>query len=277
MKRYSLLIYLLFWCASVLAQPSRHSAQSYLGFDRNDYPGDAQMKSLRKTFTFTGYWLNNPPGEWTNTWSGKRRKIEAMGFGFLVLFNGRTYASIRSGDPAALGKSDGLTAAKATAREGFPKRTIVFLDQEEGGRLLPEQRTYLHAWIDAVTASGYLAGVYCSGVAFKEGNGSVVITADDIGKNAGGRKITYWVSNDACPPSPGCTTSHPASPTTSGLAFVDIWQYAQSPRRKDITSACAKTYSADGECYPPGSEKARLHVDLNVATSSDPSHGRGGR
>jgi hypothetical protein len=42
------------------------SAQNstYLGFDRNDYPGDANLHVLRQTFSFTGYWLNNPP--WSN-------------------------------------------------------------------------------------------------------------------------------------------------------------------------------------------------------------------
>ena len=48
--------------------------------DRNDYPGDANMAALRKTFAFTGYWLNNPPGATNNTWQGKRKVIQAMGY-----------------------------------------------------------------------------------------------------------------------------------------------------------------------------------------------------
>jgi len=40
------------------AEPTR----AYLGFDRNQYPGDANLKALRQTFSYTGYWLNNPPG-----------------------------------------------------------------------------------------------------------------------------------------------------------------------------------------------------------------------
>src|ERR1700756_749531 len=36
--------------------------RAYLGFDRNDYPGDANLAVLRRTFSFTGYWLNVPPG-----------------------------------------------------------------------------------------------------------------------------------------------------------------------------------------------------------------------
>src|SRR5256885_3970033 len=52
---------------SGIAAPESHSA--YLGFDRNDYPGDQYLPLLRKTFRFTGYWLNRPPGATTNTWA----------------------------------------------------------------------------------------------------------------------------------------------------------------------------------------------------------------
>ena len=48
------------------------SYAAYLGFDRNDYPGDANLRILRHTFSFVGYWLNVPPGAAYNTWAGKR-------------------------------------------------------------------------------------------------------------------------------------------------------------------------------------------------------------
>jgi len=275
---YSLVILAILLPPLVPAQHSGHSTKTYLGFDRNDYPGDNALGTLRKTFAFSGYWLNNPPGENTNSWTGKRRKLERSGFGFLVLFNGRSYAQIQTGDAKELGTSDGHAAVLAAKHEGFPKRTIIFLDQEEGGRLLPQQRAYLHAWIDAVNASGYRAGVYCSGVPFTEGNGTRVITAVDIKSNAGKRDISFWVSNDNCGPSRGCVTVKQALPAASGVPFADIWQFAQSPRRKEMTANCAKTYSSDGECYAPGfSAQKRLHVDLNTARSPDPSNGRGGR
>src|SRR5580693_4800195 len=44
----------------------------HVGFDRNDYPGDDALPTLRKHFSFVGYWLTNPPGETTNPWIGKR-------------------------------------------------------------------------------------------------------------------------------------------------------------------------------------------------------------
>jgi len=111
---------------------------AYLGFDRNDYPGDSSLKLLRGKFSFVGFWLNKPPGASSNLWTGKRRVAQELGFGFLVVFNGRTFAQIRAaGDATALGASDGATAVSSARHEGFPARTIIFLDQEEGGRLAP--------------------------------------------------------------------------------------------------------------------------------------------
>jgi Domain of unknown function (DUF1906) len=276
-QRRALLLLLLAFSAAA-AQSPRSSTRFFLGFDRNGYPGDQNLAALHKTFSFAGYWLNNPPGENANSWVGKRTRLREAGFGFLVLFNGKSYAQIRNTDVAAIGRNDGQIAASAATREGFPPGTIIFLDQEEGGRLLPQQRAYLHAWVDAINARGFSAGVYCSGVPFEEGAGTVIVTADDIRRNAGNRKITYWVSNDVCPPSPGCVALNAPDPARSGTDFVDVWQFAQSPRRKEMTSSCAKTYNADGECYAPGIPlKLQLHVDLNSATSADPSRGRGAR
>ncbi len=268
---------------AVSSQPLLNSSErpaahvGYIGFDRNDYPGDSNLKTLRQTFSYSGYWLNNPPGAKTNSWTGKRKALQVAGFGFLVLFNGRTYAEIKSaGNAVKVGRSDAAAAVSAARAEGFPLQTILFLDQEQGGRLLPEQRAYLHAWIDGVNTAGFVAGVYCSGIAAKEGSGASIVTAEDIRANAGGRKITYWVVNDSCPPSPGCTVSRKdLLPGASGMSFADVWQFSQSPKRTDFARGCPANYNKDGNCYPPGVDPAqRLHVDLDVATSSDPSRGR---
>ena len=114
-------------------------AVTYLGFDRNDYPGDENLPALRKTFSFTGYWLNNPPGAKANSWRGKRETVQRAGFGFLLLFNGRAYAELKSApNPGAF---DGAAAAQAAKAEGFRRGSVIFLDQEEGGRMLDEQNT----------------------------------------------------------------------------------------------------------------------------------------
>jgi hypothetical protein len=276
------------WALAFSGLPSVAQSASYLGFDRNDYPGDANLKPLRKTFSYTGYWLNNPPGETSNTWVGHRGAVEAAGFGFLVLFNGRLYAELKSVENAVqLGESDAAAATTTARREGFPSPTIIFLDQEQGGRMLPEQKAYIYSWIDGVTAAGFRAGVYCSGIAAKDdGN---VVTAEDIREHAADalpdahagngahatRKIVFWAINDACPPSPGCAFPElPPSPGKSGVSFAEVWQFVQSPRRRDVAAHCTN-YNRNGSCYPPGiGQSENLYVDLNSATSADPSHGR---
>jgi len=262
------------FCLSLSVARGQSQSSSYLGFDRNEYPADTNLKTLRQTFSYAGYWLNNPPGMSSNSWAGHRAAVEAAGFGFLVLFNGRLYSELKTASRATqLGRSDAHAAAAAAQREGFPHATIIFLDQEQGGRMLPEQKAYIYAWVDGVTAAGFRAGIYCSGMASPdEGH---VVTAEDIREHADGRQIVYWATNDACPPSPGCTfPQHSPMPAQSGVDFAAVWQFAQSPWRKDVAAHCAN-YSRDRNCYPPGVSAAQgLHVDLNSATSSDPSHGR---
>ncbi len=246
--------------------------QAYLGFDRNVYPGDANLEGLRQTFSYTGYWLNHPPGESTNTWAGHRAAVEAAGFGFLVLFNGRLDAELKTvANATRLGRSDARAAASAALREGFPRAAIIFLDQEQGGRMLPAQKAYIYTWVDSITAAGFRAGIYCSGIpATDDGN---VVTAEDVRESAGTREIVYWAINDACPPAPGCAfPQHPPNPGESGVRVAEVWQFAQSPQRKDAAGRCTN-YSRDGNCDAPGIGVG-LPIDVNTASSADPSHGR---
>jgi len=249
---------------------------SSLGMDRNDYPGDANMQALKKTFAFTGYWLNNPPGAAGNTWTGKRQPLQKMGYGFLLLFNGREYADLKaSGNAAKTGTHDAEGAVQAAQREGFPKHAIIFLDQEQGGRMLPEQRAYIHAFADGVVRGGYRAGVYCSGIPYRESGSTTVVTANDIREHAEGRDLAFFISNDHCGPSRGCVfPANPPKPSASGVSFASAWQYAQSPRRPEMTASCRATYAANGSCYPPGLAASGLYVDVESATSADPSAGR---
>jgi hypothetical protein len=261
---------------SVSQSHAAANASAYLGFDRNNYPGDQNLKALRESFSYTGFWLNLPPSAKTNTWSGKRRTLQSAGFGFLVLFNGRLFNELKSVSYASkLGKSDAQAAVAAAQREGFPAKSIIFLDQEQGGRMLPEQKAYIYAWVDGVSVGGFLAGIYCSGIsALKEG-GEDVVTANDIRQNAGARKIVYWVTNDGCPPSPGCVfPKRSPSPAKSGVDFADVWQFAQSPKRPEVAASCPG-YNRDGNCYPPEMDVGKhLHIDVNTAATADPSRGR---
>ncbi len=266
--------------------PGPASARSFTGFDRNTYPGDDRLAELHQHFEFTGYWLNNPPGEQTNTWSGHRQRLLNAGFGFVVLFNGRLDAEIRHAHttPESLGKGDASNAIVAARREGFPGGTVIFLDQEEGGRLLPEQAAYFFGFTQAIAASPYKPGAYLSGQPSDDGPGtngkrSMVTTAQDVRETITAKHyhpVALWVARDACPPAPGCTVTPDAvgslGPKDSGTVDAIVWQYAQSPGRPELTRACSKTYAKDGNCYAGVSQD--IYLDLNLANSPDPSHGR---
>lgn len=142
--------------------------------------------------------------------------------------------------------------------------------------MLPEQGTYIHAWVDGVVRRGYRAGIYCSGIPFRESSAVSIVTANDIREHAGSREIHFFISNDQCGPSPGCVFPKPAPPPSeSGVTFANAWQFAQSPRRLEMTVACRQTYAPDGNCYPPGMPTtSSLYVDVDTADSPDPSQAR---
>ncbi len=261
--------------------------KAYLGFDRNTHPGDAALPVLRKSFTFVSFWLSAPPGEKTNTWTGKRELLRSQGFGFVVLYHGPQISELQSiwsesrvnrtdqlqAQAEKKGTADASQAAAAAKKEGFPSHTVIFLDIEEGGRLPAVYHVYLRAWVDQLAGAGYRAGVYCSGMPVSEGRGATIITADDIRNNLGSRDLIYWVYNDACPPAPGCVVPQsPPPPSKSGIPYAQIWQFVRSPREKETAAHCSG-YSRDGNCYAPGDTAHSWFLDLNTATSADPSGG----
>ncbi len=221
--------------------PAKACQKTYLGFDANDYPGDDLLPALRKQFSFVGYYLTNPPLTDHNSWIGKRATLLRNGFGFLVVANGRVdqeiLASQKAGKSApVLAREDAATAVAAARHEGFPPRTILFLDQEDGGRMLPEQADYVLAWTEAVADSAYQSGVYASGEPVPDGRGpdgrpQTITTIKDLRARvvAGHlRPISFWVYRGACPPAPGCVV-HPASPPEidlSGEPDATAWQFA---------------------------------------------------
>ncbi len=251
----------------------------YRGLDRNDYPGDDTMLELHKTFAFTGFWLTSPPGATANTWLGKRAVLRAQGWGFLLLANGRLDRDIvkeqKEGvKPADIGKLDAAVVIASAKQEGFPVGATLFLDQEEGGRLLEEQAGYLLGWTEAVAASTYKPGVYASGQLVQDEPGVMIDTIRDIRARVKAGKlheVAMFDAQDACPPAPGCTVQ--AKPLSeAGEPDLVAWQYAQSPRRPAITKSCTVAYAADGNCYAPNVPGTFLDMDL--AREADPSHGR---
>lgn len=265
-------------CSAQAVAPAKATA-GFLGFDRNLYPGDQTLPVIAKRFSFIGYWLNDPPGMQSNTWTGKRTLIRSQNLGFLVLWNGRLDKEIlgkaKSGtSAAALGQADARDAVLAAKREGFPVGATLFLDQEEGGRLLQEQGDYLFAWTEAVSTGGYHAGAYVSGQPVPDGPGKTITTAQNINDVVAAKhlhSVALFVAQDSCPPSNGCTVMAP-SLRESGTQTAIAWQFSQSPRRPAITQACMRTYANDGNCYVP--ELPGVFLDLDVAAERDPSHGR---
>ncbi len=255
--------------------PQGATPRSYLGFDRNLYPGDSSLPILRKSFAFTSYWLSPPPGEKSNTWKGKRELLLSHGFGFLLLYRGRDSSELKN-ETDAMGKGiqDSRDAAASAKSEGFAAGTIIFLDIEEGGRLPASYHLYLRAWSEELKRAGFRAGVYCSGMPVKEGPGVTITTADDVRNDAASCGIAIWAYIDFCPPSPGCAfPQHPPPPSSSGIGYAAVWQFAQSPRRKEFTAHCPAKYHKDGNCYAPNDTAHKWFLDVNTATSPDPSGG----
>src|SRR5262249_28742812 len=143
-------------------------------------------------------------------------------------------------------------ASAAARAEGFGPRTVIFLDVEEGGRLSTAFHGYLHGWMDELSRVDFRPGVYCSGMQVSEGQGISITSAEDIQDHIGHRELSYWIYNDACPPSPGCVKGENApAPAASGVSRAVVWQFAQSPRRKEFTARCAASYYRDN-CYADG-------------------------
>ena len=250
-----------------------------IGFDSNDYPGDDALPILRRHFAFAGYWLTNPPGERTTPGSANATPSSATTSASSSSPTAKPTPkspapNATAPHPPRSAHNDAATAIAAAQREHFPAHTILFLDQEEGGRLNANQSTYLLAWTEAVAHANYLPGVYASGQPVDDAPGKTITTIQNIRELVAAQhlhEIAFWVYQDACPPANGCTLTPPPI-TASGTPDVIAWQYAQSPRRKEITAACAKTYAPDNNCYAPNLPNFTL--DLSVATTADPSHGR---
>lgn len=267
--------------ANTAPSPQGAAPRSHLGFDRNIYPGDDALPLLRKTFAFSSFWLSPPPGEKTNTWHGKRGLLLQNGFGFLVLFRGREEKELNSLEGASRkAEEDGRATVEAAKREGFGPQTIIYLDIEEGGRLSPAYHRYLTQWLWQVSPVYFQGGFYCSGIPVQEGEGRKITTCQDIFEDLAprSRAFSLWVYNDVCPPSPGCAfPEDPPPPSVAGRDFcatcVAVWQFAQSPRRKEFTARCPANYHRDGNCYAPFDTTHSWFLDLNTATSADPSQG----
>ena len=246
-------------------------SESYLGFDTNVYPGDRAMRAYRDgntPYEWVGYYLAAPCHK-DHSWSGKRERIESMGYGTAVLYVGqqawpqrpvsrkhrsaaqrRKYrASVNSSNQCTRvkltgteGANDATDAIVRTTNEGFPEGTVIFLDVEYMDRTPVAMRDYYRAWVTKVLVQGrYRPGVYV------HTHNATLVYRDlrEVYAAAGAKsEAAFWVA--------GSGDFGPGSlPQEVGHTFASAWQ-----GRLDIIER---------------RNGIQLPIDVSVASVSSPS------
>jgi hypothetical protein len=243
-------------CASA-AQPGRGAAPrspaGVPGFDTREYPGDAAMAQwrARSPYRWVGYYLSAPCYT-GRSWQGKRSALDRMGWGTAVLFVGEQDWAAGGAPPAdsvparctrtnvtaARGAADGAEAVAAARAEGFPARTVLFLDADRTDSVSVALRSYVGRWAGAVREGGYVAGLYA------HQRNAEPLRAAMRSEGAGGGSVPLWVASEA-----GFDLDRP--PSASGVPDAEAWQGAF-----DVTEIWGE---------------ASLRIDRNVAASASPS------
>ena len=218
---------------------------AYPGFDTSLYPGDAAMAAWRypsSPYYWTGYYLPAPCHR-DVTWAGKYNTLTTMGWGVAAIYVGQqdwsqipqsvvvrgavlsaqasqSIATEAATCSASLLSTDQGTAeaADAVARlrtDGFPDRSVVFLDVEFVTSVTPALLEYYRAWIVGVLRDGrYRPGVYAA----KSNATTLRVAALDAYRSAGSNEDPpFWIAS-----STGFSLG--ASPTAVGLDFAKLWQ-----------------------------------------------------
>jgi hypothetical protein len=175
----------------------------FAGIDLRDYPGDAAMRRLRKSYRFTGYYLvspNHPGDSWNGRW---RSSLRAMEWGVAVLYVGQQVGDLTDEQ----GRIDGRDAVARAAAEGFPDGAVIYLDVEHHDEVDEDLSTYVATWVKEVAADAkhkMRPGIYCH-----------VANAKALRAVAG--DVPYWVSG-------GSDFSLDRAPAASGISFATAWQ-----------------------------------------------------
>jgi hypothetical protein len=210
-----------------------------MGFDTHTYPGDKTMAAWKAApgapYRWVGYYLPSPCHR-DKSWSGKRQKLVEMGWGLAVVYVGqqtwgrkprplsaaRTAALVNSSKPcnadlvtAERGRADGDDAIAATEREGFPARSIVFLDIERMEKMPQAMRDYYRAWSRELLTDGrYRPGVYVHAH-----NAQTVY--DDVKTEFAAAGVDeeprIWIAS-------GRGYEEGKAPQDVGFAFAGVWQ-----------------------------------------------------
>jgi hypothetical protein len=237
-----------------------------MGFDTHTYPGDKTMAAWKAApgapYRWVGYYLPSPCHK-DKSWSGKRQTLVEMGWGLAVVYVGqqtwgrtprplsakRTAALLKAGKTCNAdlispdrGRVDGDDAIAAAEREGFPERSIVYLDIERMEKMPAAMRAYYRAWSKRVLEDGrYRPGVYVHAY-----NAQVVY--DDVKAEfvAAGleEEPRIWVAT-------GHGYEEGKAPQDVGFAFAGVWQ-----GMIDVARTVADI---------------KLPLDVNVSSWSSPS------
>lgn len=218
--------------------------ESYSGFDRSDplTPGQFDWLQKNSNAKWVGGYLPSP-SHGARTWCGLWQGLKAKGWGLAPVYVGRQVMGPGSHDvTAANGALDGRNAARQMAAEGFAAGSFVYLDHESPSQAFITSG-YTAAWIDAVQAGGFGAGVY----------GSFLQGSQFAGLRANVRVWVYHVPTVARTNFP--TDDFPdLDPAASGFAGAFAWQSRDNIAIPDAAA--------------PG---GWLVVDLDVAKTADPS------
>lgn len=246
-------------CASSSTHtPTSDSLKVYPGFDIWKYPGEDALRAWREAspYQWIGYYLPSPCRR-DSSWIGKRKAIKEMGYGFAVVYMGQQVFEhmpaendlpperiicSRSLLTPKQGRLDARDAIAGATREGFPKKTTIFLNVELVSDVSDSLAAYYRAWTKEVLRDGtYLPGTY----AHRENAADLFEVASKVYRQAGrSDEPSFWVAGSS-------GFSLESSPKDVGLPFADIWQGTHNVERTwgDVT----------------------LRIDENVATRSSPS------
>jgi len=210
-----------------------------MGFDTHTYPGDKTMQAWKAApgapYRWVGYYLPAPCHK-DKSWTGKRQKLVDMGWGLAVVYVGqqtwgrkprkmspqRVAQMQKSGKNCNAdllstdqGRVDADDAIAATQNEGFPERSVVFLDIERMEKMPQEMRDYYRAWSKRLLEHGrYRPGVYVH-----KHNAEAVYNDVKAEFAAAGidEEPRIWVAS-------GRGWEEGKAPQDVGFAFAGVWQ-----------------------------------------------------
>jgi len=241
------------------------TAGKHLGFDTHTYPGDKTMQAWKSApgapYRWVGYYLPAPCHR-DVSWVGKRQKLVNMGWGLAVVYVGQQtwgrtprptpqrlaqLAKARKSCDADLisgerGRVDADDAIAATLTEGFPERSIVFLDIERMEKLPQAMRDYYRAWSRRLLQDGrFRPGVYVHKYNAEAVHADLKAEFAAAGVSEEPR---IWVAS-------GRGFEEGKAPQDVGFAFAGVWQ-----GMIDVARTVADI---------------KLPLDVNVSTWESPS------